>query len=262
MAVALIAGEKVKGETKNAVLACNDYLRMGLGRSLRSLLSHYREVEQNSAPTLSLATLNLWSAKYGWQERAETYDAAIEADKQAAEKERQRQIAERRKAIMEDGVAFDFERVAVLKRLAAFLEEQIFYQPQIDQEGAQQVGIAGLLGLAEEVEDKGTLSDIARMVLARLDPDDPKYKYPHVWAQDVRALAGGKSVDIFRFNQALLGELRSVLDDIAKETGGRRQRTVTESIDYNKLTEEQLQRVAAGEDPIQVILSDYASNQG
>lgn len=262
MAVELIAGEKNKGETKNAVLACNDYLRMGLARSLRSLLSHYREVEQNEAPTLSLATLNAWSAKYAWQKRADLYDAAIEAEKQAAEKERQRAIAERRKAIMEEGVALDFERVERLKRLADEIESQIYYQTKPTEEALRLLGIADLVAAAEETTDREQLSNLARIILAKLDPDDPKNKFPNLWARDVKSVAGGHIVDVVRFNAALLSEFRAILDEIAKETGGRRQRTVTESIDYNKLTEEQLQRVAAGEDPIQVILDDYASSQG
>jgi hypothetical protein len=260
MAVELIVGDKVKGESKNAIIACNDYLRMGPTRSLRTLEAQYRETSLNLAPTISIGTLNDWSKKFGWQERAEIYDAAIEAEKIEAEKARQRAMAERRKAIMEEGVALDFERVERLKRLADFLEAQVFYEPQVDEQAARLIGIAGLLGLADEVENKDDLSDIARIILAKLDANDPSAKYPHVWARDVRALAGGKTVDIVRFNSALLAELRATLDDIAKETGGRRQRTVVENIDYGKLTDEQLARIAAGEDPVQVILSEFTSS--
>lgn len=255
MAVELIAGEKVKGESKKAVIACNDYLRMGPTRSLRSLVARYRESEQRLAPTLSVGTLSNWSTEYGWQDRADAYDAAIEAEKQAAEKERQRAIAERRKTIMEDGAALDFERVSKLKRLADFLEQQIYYEPPSGDEAAR------LIGVLDEMSEDDSLTDIARIVMSKLDPNDPKAKYPNVWARDVKALAGGRTVDVVRFNPAILSEFRAVIDDIAKETGGRRQRVVTENIDYSKLTDEQLQRVAAGEDPIQVILSDYSSHQ-
>jgi hypothetical protein len=263
VAVELIAGEKVKGESKKAVLACNDYLRMGPGRSLRLLVAEYDKDARNSTPTQSLGTLGKWSAEYAWQTRADLYDAGLEAEKQATEKERQRQIAERRKAIMEEGAAFDFERVALLKRHAEFLEQQIFYQPQpkVDEETARRLGIEALLGWADETTDPEQLDEIARRIVAKLDPDDPKAKYPHVWAQDVKGLAGGKTVEVVRFNAALLSELRATLADIAAETGGRRQRVVNENIDYSKLTDEQLQRVAAGEDPVQVILSDYSGNQ-
>lgn len=256
MAVELIAGEKARGESKKAVIACNDYLRMGPGRSLRLLLAEYDKNARSITPTRSLGTLGKWSTDYGWQARADHYDAAIEADKQAAEKERQRAIAERRKAIMEDGAALDFERVAKLKRLADFLEQQIYYEPPSGDEAAR------LIGVLDEMSEDDSLSDIARIVMSKLDPNDPKAKYPNVWARDVKALAGGRTVDVVRFNPAILSEFRAVIDDIAKETGGRRQRVVTENIDYSKLTDEQLQRVAAGEDPIQVILSDYSSREG
>jgi hypothetical protein len=158
---------------------------------------------------------------------------------------------------MEDGVALDYERVAKLKRLAAFLEEQIFYESKIDEKAADLIGIRDLLDAAEDTSDKESLSNIARMILDKLDPSDPKNHYPHIWARDVKGIGGGRTVDIVRFNAVLLAEYRAILAEIAQETGGRRQRTVTENIDYSKLTEEQLQRVAGGEDPIQVILSEY-----
>lgn len=246
------------------MIACNDYLRMGPGRSLRLLMAAYDKSARTDTPTTSLGTLGKWSTAYRWQERAELYDAALEAEKTAAEKARQQAIAERRKAVMEDGVAFDFERVALLKKHAEFLEEQIFYQPQVqldDPDLARRLGIASLLDLADETHDPDDLDAIARRIVAKLDPNDPKAKYPHIWAQDVKGLAGGKTYEVVRFNAALLSELRATLADIAAETGGRRTRTITENIDYGKLTDDQLQRVAAGEDPIQVILSDYASRQ-
>lgn len=263
MAVDLIAGKKVAGESSKAVIACNDWLRLGAGRTLPALLRTYTETNRNQPPTKHIATLKVWSSAYNWQARAEAYDATIEAEKQATEKARQREIAERRKSIMEDGAAFDFERVAMLKRHVQFLEEQIFYQPQIDlkdQELARRLGIEALLAQADGANDPSELDEIARRIVAKLDPNDPKALYPHVWAQDVKGLAGGRTVEVVRFNAALLAELRATLADIAAETGGRRQRTVNENIDYGKLTEEQLQRVAAGEDPIQVILSSYAGD--
>lgn len=259
MDVQLIAGEKVKGEGKNPILACNDFVRMGPGRSLPKLASQYAEMHQTTPPTLSLHTLKKWSTDYGWQERAELYDAEIEAQAQAVEKERQRQRAARRASIMQDGVALDYERVAKLKLLAAELEAQIFYQPTYDPDALRLLRIDGLIGEAEETGDPDELSEIARRILARLDPNDPKNKYPNLWAHDVKGLAGGRTVEVVRFNTALLAEYRAVLAEIAAETGGRRQRTITENIDIDlgKLTEDQLARIKAGEDALQVILSDY-----
>lgn len=107
--------------------ACNDFLRLGPGRTFSRLLSQYSQptktdrnlpVERVAAPpTLSLATLKDWSDKYSWSERAKEYDKAIEDEKN-----------ERRRQVMEEGLALDFERVASLKKLAAFLEGEIYEQ--------------------------------------------------------------------------------------------------------------------------------------
>lgn len=263
MAVELLAGTKIRGESKTAIIAANDYLRLGPSRSLRKLLELYqRQIADNqlTPPTDKWGTLSGWSVKYHWVERAESYDGAIEAKKNEEEKARQREIAERRKAIMESGVALDFERVERLKRLADFLEAQVFYEPQISDEAAKELGIANLVAAVGDEADDEELNSVARIVLSKLDPNDPKAKYPNIWARDVKALAGGRVVDVVRFNASILAELRATLDDLAKETGGRRQRVINENIDYSKLTEDQLARVSAGEDPIQVILGDYASN--
>ncbi len=88
---------------------------------------------------------------------------------------------ERRQQVMESGLALDFERVDQLKRVGHFLIDQIY----------------------EQGED-GT--------------------YHNIWLPDVKQIGSGNSaerVDIERFNAAIIGELRGVLDDLAKETGGR-----------------------------------------
>lgn len=86
-----------------------------------------------------------------------------------------------RAAVMEYGLSLDYERVRRLLRLADFLEAQLF-----------------------ERGENG--------------------EYHNVWLPDVKAIGSGEfaeRVDIERFNSALLAEYRAVLDDIAKETGGR-----------------------------------------
>jgi hypothetical protein len=98
--------------------------------------------------------------------------------------ELERQKNERRQQVMNDGLALDFERVDKLKQLGHFLLEQIYEQ-----------GEDGL--------------------------------YHNVWLPDVKQIGSGDSaerVDIERFNAAIISELRGVLDDLAKETGGRRQK--------------------------------------
>src|SRR5262245_30533116 len=95
----LLAGQRQKGETDKAVQACNDWLRLGAGRTLPELLSKYREIPRNAA-TKSIETLQGWSKRLGWAERARAYDASWE----------QRKNAER-EAVFQQGLAQDYERV-------------------------------------------------------------------------------------------------------------------------------------------------------
>lgn len=110
-----LAGERQKGESSKATQACNDYLRMGPGRSLRDLHRQYTETYQNQPPTESLATLKGWSTKYGWPDRAALWDAEAE--------ERKNREYER---AMETGLALAYKRVDRLRELAAFLRRQLY----------------------------------------------------------------------------------------------------------------------------------------
>jgi len=147
---------------------------MGPGRSLRALHAQYNnEGEQTQTPTQSFGTLAAWSTRYGWQERAEAYDAELENRKN-----------ERAEEIMQSGLALDHERVVKLKKLAGLLEDQLY----------------------ERGEDG---------------------VYHNVWLPDVKQIGSGpdaERVDIERFNAPIISEYRAALDDLAKETGGRKGR--------------------------------------
>ena len=80
-----LAGEREDGESGRAVIACNDWLRMGQGRSLRKLITEYsqadlkpsetlRNTQENKPPTLSYDTLRDWSQKFHWPDRGVLYD--------------------------------------------------------------------------------------------------------------------------------------------------------------------------------------------
>lgn len=170
MELELLAGQRQSGESDKAVIACNDYLRFGPGRSLSALVQKYTEAHKRTSPTESLNTLLKWSSAWGWVERAATFDMEWEHIKD-----------DERRKVMQYGLALDFERVTKLKRLADFLENQIY-----------ESGEDGL--------------------------------FHNVWLPDVKQIGAGEyteRVDIERFNAPLIGEYRSVLDDIAKEVGGR-----------------------------------------
>jgi len=206
----LLAGKQNTGESRKAIIACNDYLRLGPGRSLARLLEIYRQrgqVGAETCPTKRLNSLKEWSASFGWQERAARYDAETE-----------RQKTEYARQVMTTGLAQAHERAERLKAMADLLEAEILTRK------------AGLLA--------------------------------NIWLADVKTVGSGETaerVDLVRFNHQLIEQWRGLLDDLAKETGGRRLKTENLNIDYSQLTDDQLQRVAAGEDPINVILSTAGS---
>lgn len=194
----LLAGERKDNESDRAVQACNDYLRLGAGRSLRKLVQKYSKTRRNTAPTDSLNTIERWSTDYDWKQRASLYDAELEAQRN-----------EKRRKEFEAGLALDYERVNSLKRLANRLEDEL---------------------------------------------------KQYLWLDDVKSVGSGENaerIDLIRFNSALVEQYRATLDDIAKETGGRKVRTENLNIDLSKLSDDQLARVIAGEDPMQVVLSGY-----
>lgn len=188
--VDLLVGAQFPRESKKAILACNDYLRMGAGRSLAKLHQKYTAPSPTEPPTRTLRVLKGWSSKFDWQQRASDYDATWEERKNA---EREREFNE--------GIALDFERVRKLKRLAEFLETQIY--EQIEER------ISALV-----MDENGELERQAVM----------QQRYGRLWVKDVKGIGRGEDferVEIVRFNQALLAEFRAALDDISKETGGR-----------------------------------------
>lgn len=126
-----------------------------------------------------------------------------------------------RRQEMESELALDFERVRALKKLAGFLAGEI------------------------EKEEDGRRTS--------------------VWLPDVKQIGSGEDaerVDIVRFNSDLIDQYRGTLDDLAKETGGRRPKAeaaLLGLIDYSKLSNEQLERIASGEDPVKVLISGSRS---
>ena len=114
--VSLLAGKRQGRESLRAVQACNDYLRLGPRRSLRALTTTQTRGDA-AAPKARLGTLERWSACYGWQARAEEYDARLEAEKNVRAKE-----------IMQTGLASTQGRVDALMELAEFLDAQVLAQ--------------------------------------------------------------------------------------------------------------------------------------
>ncbi len=171
----LIAGEKVKGETSRAIAACNDWLRMGRGRSYTELVKRYRNPQEaTKTPTKSYETVKGWADKYNWKERAALYDATWEA-RANAERER----------VFEHRLANDFGRVEALLKLADTLESQLYetnaqtgilhnmWQPDPKQVG-QDVYDLEKFNSPIIKEYRATLEDIAKEVGGRIHKTETK----------------------------------------------------------------------------------------
>jgi hypothetical protein len=184
--VALVAGTPQRGDSPRAVQACNDWLRLGPGRSLPGLLAGYREIPGNTAPSVSLHTLEAWSKRFGWATRAPTYDRAEEAAKQAALDAERAAVAEQRRQVLATGFASDLARVQALNRLAELLEEQIYedadrrkhrvWLRDVKQIGsgefAQKVELERFNGALIE-QFRGTLDDLAKETGGRVQKIAP-----------------------------------------------------------------------------------------
>lgn len=170
-----LVGERQNGESDSAVIACNDWLRMGPGRTLSLLAEKYREKPQKTVPTQSLHTLQGWSKKFSWATRSTEFDAKWEDIKTAE-----------RQAEFNFGLALDYERVRKLKRLSDFLEAQLYEQGE---EGAYHnvwlpdVKVVGYGDTAETVDIerfnsalftqyRETLNDLAKEVGGRVQKQE------------------------------------------------------------------------------------------
>ena len=142
--------------------------------------------ERTGAPTTSWKTLSAWSADFAWVERSTRFDELQREKDQAAYEARRRQI-------MESGFALDFERVAELKALYEKYREYLADENNIWLPDVKSIRVGSSL----EVTQDGKSREVGEY----------------------------ERVEYFRFNEALLNQLRGLLEDLAKETGGRVHKT-------------------------------------
>jgi len=157
-----LTGQRHDRETDAAVVACNDYLRMGIGRSLRGLLESIQNTDKSLTKKLAWGTIAGWSHKFDWQERAAAYDAEQDEAK-TTEIHR----------IRTEGLAADHNRIVELAEIFDALKQDF------------------------------TASGLYRT--------------------DIKLSATGQQVEVESFNKPLIDTMRGILDDIAKEVGGRKQ---------------------------------------
>ena len=88
---------------------------------------------------------------------------------------------------------------------------------------AQEIMASGLALAHERVVE---LQELAGFLKGQLYEQGRDGDYHNVWLPDVKQVGSGKDaerVDLERFNQGLIAEYRATLDDLARETGGRKQ---------------------------------------
>jgi hypothetical protein len=117
------------------------------------------------------------------------------------------------------------------------------------EEGEQRAMRSGLGKKAERVD---TLKELAEVLKADLLGPDK------LWLKRLRMLGHGESaqlVEYYEFNGAEIDALRGLLADIAKELGdrGTKHDHLLRIVDTSKLSDEQVDRLANGEDPIHVL---------
>jgi hypothetical protein len=173
----LLAGTAHSNESNKAIQACNDWLRLGLGRTIPMLLEQYEFIQENTSPTKSLNTLYHWHHVYDWKARATQFDENIEAFKTAEHNN-----------TVQRGLALTHERLKKLYRLASFLETQLFELSEPDEAGIQYyhslwVSDVKQIGKGDEIERvdierfnsaliseyRATLADIAKEVGGRVE---------------------------------------------------------------------------------------------
>lgn len=92
---------------------------------------------------------------------------------------------------------------------------------RIKNEHAEEVLQSGLALVHERVQELKDLSDFLK---GQLYEQGEGGVFHNVWLPDVKQIGSGpdaERVDIERFNAAIIDQYRGVLDDIAKEVGGR-----------------------------------------
>jgi hypothetical protein len=218
------------GESVAAISACNEFLLMGAGRSVLGYAKKCQKTPKNATPSQSHHTLRRWAEDFKWKERA------VEFDKQ----ENSVKAAERARA-MREGLALDYKRVELLQKLADVLYSEIMEQ-----------------GLPKEKKVRVECPECFNQFEAATG--DLVRPYHNIWLPDVKSVGSGEfaeRVDIERFNGAIISEFRSVCNDLAQETGGRKLNFVDKvlsRLDYSRMPVDVVQRIAHAENPEDVIV--------
>ena len=109
-------------------------------------------------------------------------------------------------------------------------------------------------GFALKEERVIALKQLATKLLQELTRENDN----RTWTRNAKGLGGGENWEKYEyeeFNKAEFDTLRGLLDDIAAEVGHRSKRDTNLNVDLSKLSDAQLERLAAGEELMKVLLN-------
>lgn len=182
-------------EPARANLALRAYLQLEpQSRSMAALLAQIGA--QANQPLPGQKQIERWAAKYAWAERARHHD-------EVRRQRNRREMDERQRIILQQGLATTLERVAELKELYSQLKKELLR------------------------EERVWLCEVKYQRV-----DDGRYE----------------KVENLRFNAALINQVRGVLADLARETGGRvlktelslPQQPAAPGLDFGELSKDEL----------------------
>ena len=221
-----LAGTRQDGESDKAVLACNDYLRLP-NRSLRKLRNLYQqqvsEAEKPDETRRNPTGLAVPTLSlYTIGEWSADYGWLV----RSVIFDRQAEIekTDAHKIYVRTGAASPFERIRLLKDLLSMVEEELFSE------------------------------------------EDGSNRLHNLWLAEPKVVptpdGGAEVVDIYRYNAPLVAQYLQVLDDLAKETNGRRVgdraeellKALIMKVGADKLPDNIVKRIAAGEGAFEVLL--------
>ncbi len=162
----LLAGTRQPRESPKAIAACNDYLSMGGGRSLRDLYKKYTKTTKEQQrtnndlpPTRTFRTIADWSSRYGWMKRVGLYTIRLTAERDEA----------RRNAMLE-GLALEHERVFELKELIDTLKNDL-----LDDDKKTDLAVVDRI--------RGILDDLAKETGGRVKKVEQRIEANMTWAE-------------------------------------------------------------------------------
>jgi hypothetical protein len=109
-------------------------------------------------------------------------------------------------------------------------------------------------GFALKEARVAALKKLATTLLEELTREEDN----RLWTQNAKGIGSGEDFERYdyeEFNKAEIEALRGVFDDIAAEVGHRTKRDANLNVDFSKLTDGQLERLAKGEDLMKVLLN-------